>query len=98
MKARTIEVLTLFLLVGTTTPSVAVASPPAAAVRAGWAAGDCWEAYAAAAADAANTYADCYNNTSWYDVGGRLACSALYAVEAEGNWIGYLNCADSSTR
>jgi len=72
--------------------------PRVAAAPVGWGPGDCWDAYAAAAADAANTYADCYNSTSWYDVGGRLACSALYAVEAEGNWVGYLNCAGSSTR
>jgi len=98
MKVRTIEVLTLLLLVGTTMTSDAIASPPVAAMRAGRDPGDCWDAYAAAAADAANAFADCYNNTSWYDVGGRLACSASYAVEAEGNWIGYLNCAELSTR
>jgi len=71
--------------------------PRVAAVRAGWDSDDCWEAYTAAAADAANTYAICDNSTAWYNVGARLACSALYAVEAERNWIGYLNCAGSST-
>jgi len=68
------------------------------AVRVEWDSGACWDAYTAAAAEAADTYADCYNSTSWYNVSGRLACSALYAVEAEGNWIGYLNCAGPSTR
>jgi hypothetical protein len=67
--------------------------PRVAAVRPEGDSGDCWEAYNQATAENANSYADCYNSTSWYNVGGRLACSALYAVGAEGNWIGYVNCA-----
>lgn len=67
------------------------------AVGFGPSAGDCWGAYAAAAGRTANEYADCYNNTSWYDVIDRLACSAVYDVEAEGDWIDYLNCAGAST-
>jgi hypothetical protein len=67
--------------------------PRAAAVRAGDDSGDCWEAYNQATAENANSYTDCYNSTSWYNVSGRLACFGLYAVGAEGNWIGYLNCA-----
>jgi hypothetical protein len=67
------------------------------AVRVGPDSGDCWDAYTSAAAQAASDYADCYNSTSWYSL-GRLACSALYDVEVEGTWIGYLNCAGSSTR
>jgi hypothetical protein len=72
--------------------------PRLVAVRVGLDFGDCWDAYASAAAQAANDYADCYASTGWYNLVGRLACSALYDVEAEGNWIGYLNCAGSSTR
>jgi hypothetical protein len=72
--------------------------PRLVAVRLGLDASDCWGAYSAAAAAAAAAYADCYNNTSWYDVLGRLTCSAVYDIEAESNWIGYLNCAASSTR
>jgi hypothetical protein len=72
--------------------------PRLVAVRVGLDPGDCWDAYNSAAAQAANEYADCYNSTSWYNLVGRLACSALYDVEVEGTWIGYLNCAGSSTR
>ena len=71
--------------------------PRLVAVRVGLDASDCWGAYTAAAAQAAGDYADCYNNTSWYDLLGRLTCSAVYDIEAEGNWIGYLNCAASPT-
>jgi hypothetical protein len=68
------------------------------AARVGSTDSDCWDAYAAAALQAANDYADCYNNTSWYNVIGRLSCSVRYDVAAENNLIGFLNCAGSSTR
>jgi hypothetical protein len=71
--------------------------PRVVAARVGSTDSDCWGAYTAAALQAANDYADCYSSTSWYDVIGRLGCSALYDVAAESNWVGYLNCAASST-
>jgi hypothetical protein len=54
--------------------------------------GSCWDAYARDAIRAANSYIDCYNNTSWYDVIDRMGCSLLYDVEAEGDWLWYMNC------
>jgi hypothetical protein len=54
--------------------------------------GDCWDAYSKDAVRAANDYVSCYNNTSWYNVLDRLGCSTLYDVEAEGDWLWYLNC------
>jgi hypothetical protein len=71
--------------------------PHLVAARFDSSAGDCWGAYTANAVRTANEYADCYNNTSWYDVIDRLACSAVYDVEAEGDWLDYLNCVGSAT-
>ncbi len=71
--------------------------PHIVAVGLGLTSGDCWGAYTAEANRTANEYADCYNNTSWYDVIDRLACSTVYDVEAEGDWLDYLNCVGSAT-
>ena len=58
---------------------------------------DCWDTYGTAATQTANDYADCYNSTTWYNVVGRLGCATLYDIEAECDWVEYLNCAGSST-
>ena len=71
--------------------------PHIVAAGLGLTSGDCWGAYTAEASRTANEYADCYNNTSWYDVIDRLACSTVYDVEAEGDWLDYLNCVGSAT-
>jgi hypothetical protein len=75
----------------------ATRNPHLMAVRFGPDAADCWGAYNAEATRTANEYADCYNSTSWYDVIDRLACSAVYDVEAEGDWLDYLDCVGSAT-
>jgi hypothetical protein len=63
--------------------------------RVGPSPGDCWNLYAKDAIRVANEYVDCYNSTSWYDVLGLMGCGALYDVQAEGDWLWYLNCVGS---
>lgn len=55
-------------------------------------AADCWNSYVSSATQTANTYVNCYYSSPWYDVLDRLGCAALYDIEAEGDWIWYLNC------
>lgn len=57
--------------------------------------GDCWDLYSKDAIRVANEYLDCYDSRSWYDFLGRLACATLYDVQAEGDWLWYLNCVGS---
>lgn len=57
--------------------------------------GECWDLYSKDAIRVANEYLDCYNNTSWYDFLDRLGCATLYDVQAEGDWLWYLNCIGS---
>jgi hypothetical protein len=71
------------------------ARPHAVAVRFGGGPGDCWDAYSKDAIRAANDFVSCYNNSSWYNLLDRLGCSTLYDVEAEGDWLWYLNCVGS---
>lgn len=63
--------------------------------RVGPSPGECWDAYAKDAIRVANEYIDCYNNTSWYDVIGRMGCGALYDIQAESDWLWYMNCVGS---
>lgn len=55
-------------------------------------AADCWNSYVSSATQTANTYVNCYYSMPWYDVPDRLGCAALYDIEAEGDWLWYLNC------
>lgn len=55
-------------------------------------AADCWNSYVSSATQTANTYVNCYYSVPWYDVPDRLGCAALYDIEAEGDWLWYLNC------
>lgn len=63
--------------------------------RVGPSPGECWDSYSRDAIRVANEYIDCYNNTSWYDVLGRMGCGALYDVQAESDWLWYMNCVGS---
>jgi len=63
--------------------------------RVGPSPGECWDSYSRDAIRVANEYIDCYNSTSWYDVLGRMGCGALYDIQAEGDWLWYMNCVGS---
>jgi hypothetical protein len=79
-------------VVGWTHASRPAPGPKAVLAAVGSDPASCWDAYAHDAIRAAGDYVDCYNNTSWYDVIDRIGCSVLYDIEAEGDWLWYMNC------